>query len=142
MRIAKVLLSLLIPLSLSGCNKKPQPVTAEKALAPVKVQANPIDRKGYVLIAYGSASCSACRKMCPIVDALDNEDGKGGYDNIYMIDISMKENETIMQQQQVTTTPCLIIYKDGWEIERHTGVHTREDLIEWIKTHKQYRKEI
>lgn len=48
--------------------------------------------------------------------------------------------DEFFEEHNVTSLPTLIIFKDGKEVRRHTGVVELKDLVEGVKTKKEQKK--
>jgi rhodanese-related sulfurtransferase len=76
-----------------------------------------------VLINFGAEWCLPCKKMEPVTEAL----GKA-YKDLRMIKIDAGIHSDIMKKQNIEEIPVFILYKDGKEVWRKTGVTRKEDF--------------
>ena len=118
---------------LTGCNSKnpakqvgPSPVRIEAAPA---LTTRAIDKTGLVVIEFSATWCGRCQRMKPVVEALI-ADAKNPA-KVYEIDIDA--NQEIAEEQDVHAVPTFILFKDGVELERHSGVCTEPQMLEHIK---------
>jgi len=44
----------------------------------------------------------------------------------------MEENQHIGADNQVRSLPTLVIYEEGEEVDRKSGLMSKEDLKEWV----------
>lgn len=80
--------------------------------------------KGFVLVDFWADWCEPCKVQFPILQEIDQEEGF--LDLIAKVDVS--ENRFIANKQKVLNIPTLILYKDGVEIQRFSGVYLRDKL--------------
>lgn len=77
-----------------------------------------------VLIDFGAKWCPPCKKMEPVLDQLQKElQGKFA---LQKIDAGAQTD--IIQQQRVAELPTFVIYKNGKEVWRKTGLVSLEEL--------------
>lgn len=77
-----------------------------------------------VLVDFGASWCPPCRKMEPVMDALKKEISP----KIPVVDMDGSRPSEIMKKLQVRELPTYIIYKDGKEVWRKTGMMKQEEF--------------
>jgi thioredoxin len=77
-----------------------------------------------VLVDFGAEWCPPCRKMQPVLDALQNE----MKDKFKLVKVDGGINTAVMQQLDVSILPTFIVYKNGKEIWRKQGVVEKDEL--------------
>ncbi|MBD8388100.1 thioredoxin [Dysgonomonas sp. BGC7] len=86
-------------------------------------------KNGLVFVDFWAAWCGPCRKMAPVLDQLaaDYKDllkvGKVNVDNYKKFSIDMG----------IQALPTIVVYKDGKEMERITGVVSKDDLVKVVE---------
>ena len=65
-----------------------------------------------------------CIMLTPIIDDLDEQ-----MKEVKFVKINKEDNEELVKRHGVSTIPCLVIFKEGKEVERIIGSHSA-DLIE------------
>lgn len=86
-------------------------------------------KNGLVFVDFWAAWCGPCRKMAPILDQLSAEYkdslkvGKVNVDNYKKFSIDMG----------IQALPTIVVYKDGKEMERITGVVSKDDLVKVVE---------
>jgi len=84
----------------------------------------PVDKT--VLVDFGAEWCPPCMKMAPIVDELE----KAG---TTVIKIDGGTQKDLCKEMQIGAFPTFIVYKNGVETWRKTGVVTKEELEAALK---------
>jgi thioredoxin 1 len=80
------------------------------------------------LVDFNARWCGPCRRMGPVIDALAAEMGADA--KVMKLDID--ESTQTADKYDVHSIPCLIVFKDGREVERHYGLHTRDEVKAWL----------
>ncbi len=82
-----------------------------------------------VLVDFWAEWCGPCQMMGPIVDELAKEmEGK------YKIGkLNVDENRETAAKYGIMSIPTLIIFKDGKEVKKLTGVQAKESLKEELE---------
>jgi thioredoxin 1 len=91
---------------------------------------NEVSTAKVALVDFNARWCGPCRRMGPVIDALASE--MAGEAKVMKCDID--ESSQTADKFDVHSIPCLIVFKDGKEVERHYGVHTREEVKGWLAT--------
>ena len=78
-----------------------------------------------VLVDFYADWCGPCRMLGPILDELSKD-----Y-NIYKINVD-KDSE-LAQSYGIMSIPCMIVFKDGKEVERLIGLHSKSEILEILK---------
>ncbi|WP_299054325.1 thioredoxin [uncultured Polaribacter sp.] len=90
-----------------------------------------INKDKPVLVDFFAEWCGPCKTMSPILkqvkDALK--------DQVVIVKIDVDKNQSIAAKYQVRGVPTLILYKNGTEVWRQSGVVQKEGLINIINTH-------
>lgn len=84
-----------------------------------------ISSKGYVLVDFYAPWCAPCRKMLPVVEEL----AKTYSDRFQLLTVDFDQNRLLAKEQNITSVPYLIIFKDGekiWSKDRET---TKEEIM-------------
>jgi rhodanese-related sulfurtransferase len=90
---------------------------------------NVIKANALVLVDIGASWCPPCRKMQPIIDQVKNEfAGK-----LYFLAVDGGEDLDVMKHVQFETLPTFIIYKNGKEVWRKTGLVDKAALVKQMQ---------
>lgn len=85
---------------------------------------------GVALVDIKTEWCGPCRALSPIIDELANE-----YDSVKIGKLDADENSETARQLGIRSIPTIIIFKDGVEVERHTGALPKNRLKSLIDKH-------
>ena len=84
-----------------------------------------------VLVDFSADWCGPCKMLAPILKQVKDEVG----DAIKIIKIDVDNNQTLASQYQVMGVPTLILYKDGKQVWRQSGVLQKHELVQLIQSH-------
>ena len=90
-----------------------------------KVLNNPLP----VLVDFYSDSCVPCKRLAPVLGTVEDE--KAGELAVYKVNINFDADAA--EKYEVSAAPTLVLFKDGKEKARHTGVFKKDDLISFIE---------
>lgn len=82
-----------------------------------------------VVIYYWAEWCISCQSQKSILVEIEKE----LLDLTSIGQININDNRFIADQQKVKNIPTLVIYKNGIEAERFTGLHSKQEIIQNIK---------
>ena len=83
-----------------------------------------ISSKELVLIDFHATWCAPCKKMSPIIDKL--QEAYAGKAIVSKIDV--EANKSLKNSYEVQSVPGLILFNNGKEVWRHTGIISYDDL--------------
>ncbi len=76
-----------------------------------------------VVVDYWAPWCGPCKMIAPVFEKLSHE-----LKHAKFAKVNVDENTALAQNQGVMGIPCLIIYKNGEEVERVVGFQTEMQL--------------
>ncbi len=83
-----------------------------------------------VLVDFYADWCGPCKSLAPILKQVKDELG----DDIKIIKIDVDNNQPLATTYQVRGVPTMILYKNGKQVWRQSGVLPKEQLIQIIKS--------
>ncbi|NQD71289.1 thioredoxin [Sphingobacterium shayense] len=90
-----------------------------------------ISQHPVVLIDFSATWCGPCQVLGPILKEV-----KEHYeDRLSVIKIDVDKNNALATQYRVQGVPTLILFKEGHQVWRQSGVLSKEQLIEIIDAH-------
>lgn len=82
------------------------------------------DAPGPILVDFWASWCGPCKMLAPELEAVSEELG----DKLQFAKISTEDYPNMASQNAVSGIPCLIIFKDGKEVDRIVGFAPRDQL--------------
>jgi len=84
-----------------------------------------------VLVDFWAPWCGPCRMMAPILEDVSKNFG----DKVKILKVNTDENQDLAADNQISGIPCLILYKNGKEIDRFVGVQPAQVLEKNLNKH-------
>ena len=79
-----------------------------------------------VIVEFGAVWCAPCKRLEPIMEKLGDEWGG----KVRLVKIDVDESANVAINCQVMSVPTLILFVQGQEKQRLTGLQPRERIIE------------
>jgi len=86
------------------------------------------NKEGLVIVDFYAEWCMPCVMMAPIFESLSEK-----HKDAKFAKINIDDAHEVSQENEVTSIPCLIFFKDGKEVDRVVGSMPEEELDEKIK---------
>jgi len=90
-----------------------------------------ISQKTAVLVDFKADWCGPCKMMTPILKEVKQQ----LKDTISIIKIDVDKNQLVAANYQVRGVPTLILFKEGKQVWRQSGVVQANQLVEIIKNY-------
>jgi thioredoxin 1 len=81
-----------------------------------------------VLVDFFATWCGPCQMLAPILKEVKANLGE----RISIIKIDVDKNQAVAAQYQVRGVPTMILFQNGKQLWRQSGVMSKEDLIKVI----------
>ena len=91
-----------------------------------------INQKVPVLVDFKADWCGPCKMMAPILKEVKHQ----LKDTVKVIKIDVDKNQSVAAAYQVRGVPTLILFKEGKQVWRQSGVLQANQLVEIINSHK------
>ena len=82
-----------------------------------------------VLIDFYADWCGPCKMLAPILKEVKSE----LTDQVKIIKIDVDKNQPLAAQYQVRGVPTMLLFKNGVQVWRQSGVLSKEQIIDAIK---------
>ncbi|WP_413854492.1 thioredoxin [Candidatus Ruminimicrobium bovinum] len=78
-----------------------------------------------VLVDFWATWCGPCKMLLPVIDEIAKEfEGK-----VKVCKVNTDENMSLSSQFQITSIPCLIIFKGGRAVHKMVGFRPKTDIV-------------
>ena len=81
-----------------------------------------------VLVDFYSDTCIPCKRLNPVLTELE----EAYADKVAFYKVNINFDLELAEKYDVMSSPTLILFKAGKEIDRKTGFQLKEDLEDWI----------
>lgn len=80
-----------------------------------------------VIADFNADWCGPCQMLKPIVEQLAEE-----RDDVKIVSINIDENDDLAYKYNVSSIPCLVVFKDGAEVKRSVGLKPKTEIAKFI----------
>lgn len=85
-----------------------------------------------VLVDFFADWCGPCKMLAPILKQVKDELGDG----VKIVKIDVDKNQPLAAQFQVRGVPTMMLFKNGKQLWRQSGVLQKNELVSIINQHK------
>lgn len=87
-----------------------------------------IQKSSIVLVDFSAAWCGPCQTLAPILQEVKQHFG----DNLSIIKIDIDKNQALTRSFAVQGVPTMILFKDGQQVWRQSGLLPKSELLKII----------
>lgn len=80
-----------------------------------------------VLADFYANWCGPCKMLRPILEEISDD-----RQDVKVVSINIDEEDELAEQFDVSAIPCVVLIKDGMEVDRSVGLKPREVLEELL----------
>ena len=81
-----------------------------------------------VVVEFFAEWCMPCLMLSPIIEDLAEQ-----LKEVKFVKINKEDNSELVSKYNVSSIPCLVVFKEGKEVERIVGSHSAEMIEKKIK---------
>lgn len=85
-----------------------------------------------VLVDFFADWCGPCKTLAPILKDTKDELGE----DVKIVKIDVDRNQELSEKYQVRGVPTLILFKNGQQLWRQSGVVQKSALVQLIRSHQ------
>ncbi len=85
-----------------------------------------------VLVDFFATWCGPCKMLAPVLSEVKSEMG----DDISIIKIDVDKNQPLATQYNVRGVPTMILFKDGKQLWRQSGVLQKNEIVTILRQHQ------
>ena len=80
-----------------------------------------------VLVDFNANWCGPCRMLSPILEEISSLRS-----DVVIASVNIDSEEELAKKYNIMSIPCLVLFKDGNEINRSLGLKPREEIEKFI----------
>ena len=80
-----------------------------------------------VLVDFNASWCPPCQALHPILEELAEDDGE-----YKIVAVDIDDQPDLADQYEVSSIPCVVIFKNGEETARKVGLQSKKRLIKML----------
>ena len=77
-----------------------------------------------VIVDFWASWCGPCKMLSPIMEEVVSEN-----DSFVVASLNVDENMDLAQEYMISSIPCLVVFKDGGEVNRSVGLVSKEEVV-------------
>lgn len=86
-----------------------------------------LNSSGKILVDFNADWCGPCRMLRPILEEISND--RGDYK---IASVNIDNEEELAMRYNISSIPCLILFKDGQEIKRSIGLRPKDEILSML----------
>lgn len=88
-----------------------------------------LESKLPTLVDFNADWCGPCQAQAPMLEQLAAD----ADNNYQIISVNIDDNPELAEQYEVSSIPCLVLFKDGAEVTRKIGLTPKSTLAKILK---------
>ena len=86
-----------------------------------------LESEKLVLADFNANWCGPCKMLKPILEEVSTNN-----DDIKIVSINIDEEEELSEKYNVSSIPCLVLFKKGNEVKRSIGLISKDEIENMI----------
>ena len=92
---------------------------------------NVLQSEKIVLVDFFATWCGPCQMLAPILEDLSKENH-----DFEIVKIDIDQERDLAIENRIEFVPTIVLFKNGKEVDRMTGVFDKNEILEKIKKYK------
>ena len=88
-----------------------------------------LEAKGPVIVDFNAEWCGPCQAQAPIIEEAAEVMGN----SCKFASVNIDDEDELAEQYEIASIPCLILFRDGKEVDRKVGLQNVKKLIKWVE---------
>ena len=88
-----------------------------------------LEAKGPEIVDFNAEWCGPCQAQAPIIEEAAEAMG----DSCKFASVNIDDEDELAEQYEIASIPCLILFRDGKEVDRKVGLQNVKKLIKWVE---------
>ncbi len=80
-----------------------------------------------VLVDFNADWCGPCQMLKPTIEQIASEN-----DDVKIASVNIDDNDDLAFKYNVSSIPCLVLFKDGNEVKRSVGLKPKPEILKLI----------
>lgn len=86
--------------------------------------------EGRVIVDFNADWCGPCQALAPILEEAESEIEKESKAKI--VSVNIDENQTLAENFNISSIPCLVLVENGQEIDRFVGLASKKKILKFL----------
>jgi thioredoxin 1 len=99
-----------------------------KELNEAEFKSKVLESKNLVLLDFNADWCGPCQMLKPVLEVVASEKT-----DVDFYSVNVDQNDELSRQFNVSSVPCLVVFKNGKEIKRSIGMMSKRNILELIE---------
>lgn len=87
---------------------------------------------GYTIVDFYADWCGPCKMLGPVLEEVAEENT-----DIKFVKVNVDEAMEVASKYGIMSIPNVIMFKDGEAVNRFVGMHSKDDVLDFIKANKK-----
>ena len=92
-------------------------------------QSEVLDAKLPVIVDFNATWCPPCQMLRPILEEFAEDHA----DECKVVSVDIDEAQELAAEFEIATIPCLVLIRNGEEVDRKIGLQSERKLLKWIR---------
>ena len=91
-----------------------------------------VQTENLVLVDFSAEWCGPCQTLAPILKEVKTDLG----DSVKIVKVDVDRNQALATHFSIRSVPTMMLFKNGKEVWKQSGVMTKNELVQTINSYK------